>query len=115
MNNELKSSVSSCLECHRRFSKGKQVELFDDFGPQPQCIKNLTSYSEYSKLAIASISCNTFRPSGYSYLHLAGHVTWKENQKILDGTIGVLKPEQLADLETTNAVFENSNDMAEEI
>ena len=67
------------------------MELFDDFGKQPQCIKDLSSYTEYSKLAIAALSYNIFHPTGYSYLHLVGHVTWSENRNILDGTVGVIK------------------------
>ena len=64
----------------------------------------MSSYTEYSKLAIAALNCNTFHPTGYSYLHLAGHVTWKENQNILDGTIGVLKTGTLDNLETKSTL-----------
>ena len=99
-NDNIKTMTSSCLECSGRYKRGKKIELFDDFGEQPQCIKDLSSYTEYSKLAIAALNCNTFHPTGYSYLHLAGHVTWKEDQNILDGTIGVLKTGTLDNLET---------------
>ena len=47
--------------------------------------------SQYSELATAALRCITFHPSGYSYLHLAGHVTWKDNKSTPYGTIGVLK------------------------
>ena len=36
------------------------IKLFNEFGEQPQCIKDLTSDTEYSKLAIAALNCNTF-------------------------------------------------------
>ena len=106
--NSIKTLTSSCRECNGRYKKGKTVELFDDFGKQPQCITDLSSYTEYSKLAIAALSCNTFCPTGYSYLHLAGHVTWRDNRNILDGTIGVIK-EGIADtLQTTNTLVKKA-------
>ena len=61
-NDNVKTLTSSCLECSVRHRKGKTLDLFDDFGDQPQCIKDLSSYTEYSKLAIASLNCNTFAP-----------------------------------------------------
>ena len=36
------------------------IKLFDKFGEQPQCIKDLALDTEYSKLAIAALNCNTF-------------------------------------------------------
>ena len=63
---------------------------------------------EYLKLAIASLNCNTFHPTGYSYLHLVGHVTWRENQNILDGTIGVVKAGALDNLQTTNTLVKKA-------
>ena len=53
-------STSSYLECSSRYKKEKKMELFNEFGEQPECIKDLSSYTEYSKLAIAALNCNTF-------------------------------------------------------
>ena len=38
----------------------KKIELFDEFGEQPQCIKDLSLYTEYSISAIAALNWNTF-------------------------------------------------------
>ena len=48
--------------------------------------------------------CNTFHPSDYSYLHLAGHVTWEDNKSTLHGTTGGLKEGLGGDLQTTNTL-----------
>ena len=101
---DFRTFTSFCLECYNRFKVGKNVELFDNFGKQPNVIKNLTSCTEYSKLAIAALYCNTFRPTGYSYLHFASHVTWKDNRNILDGTLGVVKSRNKEDLPTNDTL-----------
>ena len=62
-NDIVKTLTSSCLECSGRYKKAKTIELFDDFGEQPQCIKDLSSYTEFSKLATAALNCNTFQPN----------------------------------------------------
>ena len=83
------------------FRKQKLIDLFDNFGDIPQCIQQMTSYHDFSKIAIGSLICNTFCPSGYSFLHLAGHMTWKCNESILDGTISVIKTDKSGDLKMT--------------
>ena len=59
-NDNIKTVTSSCLECSGRYKKEKKIELFNEFAEQLQCIKDLSSYTEYSKLAIAELNCNTF-------------------------------------------------------
>ena len=59
-NDNIKSLTLSCLECSDRYKKEKKIELFDEFDEQPQCIKDLSSHTEYSKLAIVALNCNKF-------------------------------------------------------
>ena len=59
-NDNIKTLASLFLEFSGRYKKEKKIELFDEFGEQLQCIKDLSSYTEYSKLAIVALNCNTF-------------------------------------------------------
>ncbi len=95
--------TSACNYCSNHFKKGKIPHLFDDFKPIPDCIATLTSYSEYRKLAIASIYCNTFRPLGYSYLHCKGDITIQPNKDLFKGMVGFVKPDESGELPTTPA------------
>ena len=63
----------------------------------------MKSYNDFSKLAIGLVFSNTFCPSGFSYLHLVGHMTWKDNQRLLDGSIGVIKFDLGGYLKTSTA------------
>ena len=72
----IKTLTSSCLECSGRYKKEKKIELFDGFGEQQQCIKDLSLYKEHSKLATAALNCNTFLSYSKS-LCLWGLQSWE--------------------------------------
>ncbi len=93
--------TSACLTCSGNYKKAKSPHIFDDFGPIPECIATLTSYTEYRKLSIASIYCNTFRPLGYSYLHSKGDITMQPNKDLFKGLVGFMKPDETGELPTT--------------
>ena len=93
--------TSSCPECCARYKVGKTLELFDNFGDILECFNRMKSYNDFSRLAIVVVFCNIFWSSGFSYLHLDRHMTWKDNQRILDGSIGVIKCDLGGDLKTS--------------
>jgi len=96
------NTVSSCYECFTKLSKGQNFYLFDDFGEIPDCVKSLKSYNEYRKLAIGSLFCFTFKPSGYTYLHSVGDIWFNKDPLVFRGMVGLLYEGQNKELSTTS-------------
>ena len=101
--------TSSCQECQDRDKVGKTHELFDNFGDIPECFSKMKFFhNDFSKVAIGLVFCSTFHPSGFSYLHLVGHMTWKENQRILDGSVSIIKSDPGNDLKISTAYVDKA-------
>ena len=64
--------------------------------------KSLKSYNEYRKLAIGSLSCSTFKPPCYTYLHSVGDIWFNKDPRVFRGMVGLLYEGQNKELSTTS-------------
>lgn len=76
--------ASCCKVCKNNHRTGKLVDHFHEFGDIPQCIKGMTSYHDYRKISMASLFCSTFKPPGFTYLHMTmmtGNLTFRPSME----------------------------------
>lgn len=72
---------SFCHTCLANVKKNEFVDMFIDCGEIPEEIKALKSYSEYGRLSLCGLYCNTMQPTKYSYWHMCGQMNVYSKKK----------------------------------
>ena len=89
--------VACCRHCGNLTSA---EEVYDNCGPLPDCIKDVSGFGESWRLAIGSY-CSTFKPTNYAYVHSSGPIGYGVSVDHLRGMAGILQfQEHVGDITT---------------